>query len=179
MSRIGKLPINIPSGVKIAMNGAEVSVQGPKGKLAQKLPEVVDIKVAADVVTVERRGDDKSDHSMQGLTRTLIANMVEGVSNGFERVLEITGVGYRAEASGKNLNLSLGYSHPIDYPLPEGITVEVEKQTKIMVRGIDKQLVGATAAKIRSFRPPEPYKGKGVRYADERILRKAGKAGKK
>ena len=105
--------------------------------------------------------------------------MVEGVSNGFERVLEISGVGYRAEASGKSLNLSLGYSHPIDYPLPEGITVEVEKQTKITVRGIDKQLVGATAAKIRSFRPPEPYQGKGIRYADERILRKAGKAGKK
>jgi len=179
MSRIGKLPINIPSGVKIALSGAEVSVQGPKGKLAQMIPEIIDVKIAADVVNVERRGDDKADHSMQGLTRTLIANMVEGVTNGFERVLDITGVGYRAEASGKSLNLSLGYSHPIDYPLPEGISVEVEKQTKIMVRGIDKQLVGATAAKIRSFRPPEPYKGKGIRYADERILRKAGKAGKK
>ncbi len=179
MSRIGKMPITIPSGVKVAMNGEEMTVQGPKGKLSQVLPAVVDIKVAADVVTVERRADDKADHSMQGLTRTLIANMVQGVSEGFERILEITGVGYRAEASGKNLNLSLGYSHPVEYALPEGISVEVEKQTKIMVRGIDKQLVGATAAKIRSFRPPEPYKGKGIRYADERILRKAGKAGKK
>jgi len=179
MSRIGKLPIQIPAGVKIALSGAEATVQGPKGKLTQKLPELVDVKVAADVVTVERRADESADHSMQGLTRTLIANMVEGVSNGYERVLEITGVGYRAEASGKSLNLSLGYSHPVEYALPEGITVEVEKQTKIMVRGIDKQLVGATAAKIRSFRPPEPYKGKGIRYADERILRKAGKTGKK
>jgi len=179
MSRIGKLPIHIPAGVKIALNGAEATVQGPKGKLTQKLPELVDVKIAADVVTVERRADEAVDHSMQGLTRTLLANMVEGVSKGYERVLDITGVGYRAEASGKNLNLSLGYSHPVEYPLPEGITVEVEKQTKIMVRGIDKQLVGATAAKIRSFRPPEPYKGKGIRYADERILRKAGKTGKK
>lgn len=179
MSRIGKMPVNIPAEVKVALSGAEMTVQGPKGKLSQKLPEVVDVNVAADVVSVQRRSDDKKDASMQGLTRTLIANMVEGVTNGFERVLEITGVGYRAEASGKSLNLSLGYSHPIDYPLPEGITVEVEKQTKVTVRGIDKQLVGATAAKIRSFRPPEPYKGKGIRYSDERILRKAGKAGKK
>ncbi len=179
MSRIGKKPIAIPQGVKVALAGNEVSVQGPKGKLERTLAGVVDVEVAADQVVVARRSDDSRDRSHQGLARTLIANMVEGVTKGFERVLEISGVGYRAEAKGTVIALSLGYSHPIEYPLPAGITAEVEKQTKITVRGIDKELVGATAAKIRSFRGPEPYKGKGIKYSDERILRKAGKTGKK
>ncbi len=179
MSRIGKKPVIIPAGVKIALSGSAISVQGPKGKLQRTLGTDVDIVVEADQVVVTRRADGKPDRSQQGLTRTLIANMVEGVTNGYARVLEINGVGYRADLKGTVLNLALGYSHPVEYPLPEGITAEVEKQTKVTVRGIDKELVGATAAKIRSFRCPEPYKGKGIKYADERIIRKAGKTGKK
>lgn len=179
MSRIGKKPVMIPAGVKIALSGSAISVQGPKGSLQRTLGTGVDIAVEADQVVVTRRADGKPDRSQQGLTRTLIANMVEGVTQGFARVLEINGVGYRADLKGSVLNLSLGYSHPVEYPLPEGISAEVEKQTKVTVRGIDKELVGATAAKIRSFRGPEPYKGKGIKYADERIIRKAGKTGKK
>ncbi len=180
MSRIGKKPIAIPSGVKIAQQGTLLTVEGPKGKLSRELNAKIDVAVQADqiVVSCPENGGEKVDH-LHGLTRTLIANMVEGVTKGYERILEINGVGYRAEAKGSVINLSLGYSHPIEYPLPAGITAEVEKQTKIFVRGIDKELVGATAAKIRSFREPEPYKGKGVKYAEERILRKAGKTGKK
>lgn len=177
MSRIGKKPITIPSGVKIALDGASIKVQGPKGTLSRVLNETVEVKVEADQILIAPV-DTTAGTAMQGLFRSLIANMVEGVSNGFEKVLEINGVGYRAEVKGTVLNLALGYSHPIEYPLPEGITAEVDKQTKLTVRGIDKELVGATAAKIRSFRKPEPYKGKGIKYADERILRKAGKAGK-
>lgn len=179
MSRIGKKPIAIPAGVKVAIAGTTISVQGPKGSLKRDLPAGVDIAVDADMVTVTRRADDKPDRSLQGLTRTLVANMVDGVTKGYERVLEISGVGYRADLKGSVLNLSLGYSHPVEYSLPQGIAAEVEKQTKIIIRGIDKEMVGATAAKIRSFRGPEPYKGKGIRYSDERILRKAGKTGKK
>lgn len=177
MSRIGKKPIAIPGGVKVALKGSTIEVQGPKGKLDRVLTDKVNVNVGADEILVERQDGDKGT-ALQGLTRTLIANMVEGVTNGFEKQLEINGVGYRAELKGKVLNLALGYSHPIEYPLPEGISVEVEKQTKVAVKGIDKELVGATAAKIRSFRAPEPYKGKGIKYADERIVRKAGKAGK-
>ncbi len=179
MSRIGKKPITIPSGVEVALSGTSVSVKGPKGKLQSSISHGVDVKVDAGHVHVSRSGEGKQAGALQGLTRTLISNMVDGVTKGFERVLEINGVGYRAELKGKVLSLALGYSHPVEYPLPEGITVEVEKQTKVTVKGIDKQLVGATAAKIRSFRGPEPYKGKGIKYADERILRKAGKTGKK
>lgn len=179
MSRIGKKPIAIPSGVKIALNGSLVTVEGPKGKLSRQLAPEINIAVEADSVVVTRSGNGKENDNLHGLSRTLVANMVEGVTKGFEKVLEINGVGYRAEAKGAVLNLSLGYSHPIEYPLPAGITAEVEKQTKITVRGIDKELVGATAAKIRSFRGPEPYKGKGIKYSTERILRKAGKTGKK
>jgi large subunit ribosomal protein L6 len=179
MSRIGKKPIAIPAGVKVALTGSLLSVQGPKGSLQRSLSDAVDLAVTADQVVVSRRGDGNSDRSFQGLTRTLVANMLDGVTKGYERVLEISGVGYRAELKGSVLNLSLGYSHPVEYPLPQGISAEVEKQTKITIRGIDKELVGATAAKIRSFRGPEPYKGKGIRYTDERILRKAGKTGKK
>lgn len=178
MSRIGKKPIAIPSGVKVALNGSTINVEGPKGKLSRSLHEAVQVEVAADQIQVAP-GAGTTNTALQGLTRTLIANMVDGVTKGFERVLEINGVGYRADLQGKVLNLALGYSHPINYPLPEGISAEVEKQTKITLRGIDKELLGATAAKIRSFRAPEPYKGKGIKYAEERIVRKAGKTGKK
>ncbi|MDY6847872.1 MAG: 50S ribosomal protein L6 [Thermodesulfobacteriota bacterium] len=178
MSRIGKLPVQIPGGVKIALQGTNIRVEGPKGKLQRDLPEKVNIVMENDAVVVTPLSPDAKDRSVQGLTRTLVANMVEGVTNGFEKILEINGVGYRADLKGDVLNLALGYSHPIEYKLPQGISAEVEKQTKITVRGIDKELVGATAAKIRSFRAPEPYKGKGIKYADERIIRKAGKTGK-
>lgn len=178
MSRIGKKPIVIPAGVKVTLAGGTINVQGPNGKLAREINAGVMVNVDADAVRVEN-GAGQSNTALQGLTRTLIANMVEGVTKGFQKVLEINGVGYRADLKGTVLNLALGYSHPIEYPLPTGITAEVEKQTKVTVKGIDKELVGATAAKIRSFRPPEPYKGKGVKYADERIIRKAGKTGKK
>ncbi len=178
MSRIGKRPIDVPSGVKIDIIDTRISVQGPKGKLDRNLPADVKISVDGEQIVVNRLSEEKEHRSLQGLTRSLIANMVEGVTIGFERVLEISGVGYRADLKGKILNLALGYSHPIEFSLPEGISAEVEKQTRISVRGIDKELVGATAAKIRSFREPEPYKGKGIKYADEKITRKAGKTGK-
>lgn len=179
MSRIGKKPIAIPAGVKVSLAGETISVQGPKGQLSRVIPATVEVGVEADSIVVNRPEGGRVDTSLQGLTRTLIANMVEGVTKGFERILEINGVGYRAEMKGAILNLALGYSHPIEYPLPKGIDAEVEKQTKITLKGIDKELIGATAAKIRSFRAPEPYKGKGIKYAEERILRKAGKTGKK
>lgn len=178
MSRIGKLPVAIPSGVKIALDGTAMMVQGPKGTLKQNLHERMTIAVEAEQVVVTRPTDEKQDTALHGLTRALINNMVVGVTTGFEKVLEINGVGYRAELKGKILVLSLGFSHPVEYELPEGISVDVEKQTKLTVKGIDKQLVGSAAAKIRSFREPEPYKGKGIKYADEHIVRKAGKAGK-
>jgi large subunit ribosomal protein L6 len=179
MSRIGKKPIAIPAGVKVSLTGETISVQGPKGQLSRRIPATVKVAVEADTIVVKQPEVGRANTSLQGLTRSLIANMVEGVNTGFQRVLEIAGVGYRAEIKGAILNLALGYSHPVEYPLPKGIEAEVEKQTKITLKGIDKELIGATAAKIRSFRSPEPYKGKGIRYSDERILRKAGKAGKK
>jgi large subunit ribosomal protein L6 len=179
MSRIGKLPIAIPQGVKISMEDSVISAQGPKGILSRSIMEGVTVEVDEKSIVVKRADDSLKSRSAHGLTRTLINNMVVGVTNGFETLLEITGVGYRAEAKENVLNLSLGYSHPINFQLPEGITVDVEKMTKLSVKGIDKELVGQTAAKIRSFRGPEPYKGKGIRYAKETILRKAGKTGKK
>ncbi|WP_305046125.1 50S ribosomal protein L6 [Geoalkalibacter sp.] len=179
MSRIGKLPVQIPSGVKIALDGCAIQVQGPKGRLGRNLPADVKVLVEGETIRVEPLSLEAKHRAVQGLVRTLIANMVDGVTKGFERILEINGVGYRADLKGNVLNLSLGYSHPIEYKLPEGIGAEVEKQTKITVRGVDKELVGATAAKIRSFRGPEPYRGKGIKYADEKIIRKAGKTGKK
>ena len=178
MSRIGKLPVAIPAGVKISLDGNTMTVVGPKGTLSQDLHERMTIAVETDQINVTRPSDSKDDSALHGLTRALINNMVIGVTAGFQKDLEINGVGYRAEISGKQLTLSLGYSHPVVYTLPEGITIEVEKQTKLSVKGIDKQLVGSAAAKIRSFRKPEPYKGKGIKYADEHIVRKAGKAGK-
>ncbi len=177
MSRIGKLPVAIPAGVKVSLNGSEISVQGAKGTLKQVLPERMSIAVEAEQIVVSRPTDSKQDLALHGLTRALINNMVVGVSQGFTRELEINGIGYRAEISGSKLTMSLGYSHPVVYEVPKGIEIEVEKQTRMLVKGIDKQLVGSTAAKIRSFRKPEPYKGKGIKYAEERILRKAGKTG--
>jgi large subunit ribosomal protein L6 len=179
MSRIGKKPVVIPNGVKVSFDNGTFSAKGPKGELKRSLVEGMNLEIEGEQIVVRSNNESKAGGAFRGLTRALVANMVEGVSKGFEKVLEINGVGYRAEMKGKVLNLALGFSHPIEYPLPEGITAEVEKQTKITVRGADKELVGATAAKIRSFREPEPYKGKGVKYADERIIRKAGKAGKK
>jgi large subunit ribosomal protein L6 len=180
MSRIGKLPIEIPGGVKITLDEMLVKVEGPKGTLSRPIMEGISIEIQDNKqMLVSRTADDPKSRSFHGLTRTLINNMVVGVTKGFETVLDITGVGYRAEVKGDVLTLSLGYSHPINFALPSGITVEVEKMTKIFVRGANKELVGQTAAKIRSFRPPEPYKGKGIRYSDEKILRKAGKTGKK
>jgi large subunit ribosomal protein L6 len=179
MSRIGKLPIEIPSGVKVKYDNTVIEVAGPKGTLSRPIMAGVSLEVSDKSIVVTRRGEDKMSRSAHGLTRTLVNNMVIGVTKGFETILDITGVGYRAEAKPNLLTLSLGYSHPINYELPQGVSVEVEKMTKVFVRGADKELVGQTAAKIRSFRAPEPYKGKGIKYSDEKILRKAGKTGKK
>jgi len=179
MSRIGKLPVAVPNGVNVTLGDGEVSVKGPKGELSQHiLKQVVDVKLEDGKVVVERKGDAKPHRSAHGLTRTLIANMVEGVSKGFRKSLEIQGVGYRAAKAGEKLNLSLGYSHPVVFEAPAGITLSVEGQNKIHVEGIDKQQVGQVAAKIRGLRPPEPYKGKGIRYEGEVIRKKLGKAGK-
>lgn len=179
MSRIGKQPIEIPTGVKVTVDNLLVTVNGPKGTLSRNILDVVSVDISDKYLTVNRADDSIKSRAAHGLTRTLINNMVTGVTKGFERALEINGVGYRAEIKGDVLAMSLGYSHPINYQLPIGITVEVDKMTKLVVKGIDKELVGQTAAKIRDFRGPEPYKGKGVKYADEVILRKAGKTGKK
>jgi large subunit ribosomal protein L6 len=179
MSRIGKLPVALPNGVNVTLETAEVHVKGPKGELRQHiLSQVVDVKVEDGNVLVVRKGDAKPHRAAHGLTRTLIANMVEGVSKGFRKSLEIQGVGYRAAKAGEKLNLTLGYSHPVVFDAPPGITLSVEGTTKIHVDGIDKQQVGQTAAKIRSLRPPEPYKGKGIRYEGEVVRKKLGKAGK-
>jgi large subunit ribosomal protein L6 len=175
MSRIGKQPIQIPEGVEIDVQPDAVKVKGPKGELSQDVNR--DMKVAIDdgTLTVERPTDRGEHRALHGLTRSLIANMVEGVTDGFERRLEIQGVGYRAQLKGKALEMSLGYSHPVTIQAPEGIEFEVPVPTEVVVRGIDKQLVGETAARIRKSRPPEPYKGKGVRYAGEHVTRKVGK----
>ncbi len=178
MSRIGKLPIEIPQGVKVNLSDGRISVSGPKGELSMAIRDEVKVSVEGSTIRVERRDDSRLARSLHGLTRTLIANMVKGVSQGFEKKLEIVGVGYRAELKGDTLVLSLGYSNPVSYRLPEGISAKVDKQTSITISGCDKQLVGQVAAEIRSLRPPEPYKGKGIRYSDEVIIRKAGKAGK-
>ena len=180
MSRIGRLPITVPAGVtvEIAENN-KVTVKGPKGTLVRELPVEMEIKLEADKVVVTRPNDLKRMKSLHGLTRTLINNMVVGVSQGYEKVLEINGVGYRAAKSGNKLTLSLGYSHPVEMTDPEGIETILEGQNKITVKGIDKEKVGQYAAEIRDKRRPEPYKGKGIKYADEVIRRKVGKTGKK
>jgi large subunit ribosomal protein L6 len=179
MSRIGKLPIEIPKGVKINLVDSVLTVQGPNGKLCREIMTCVTLNITESSLEVTRNDEATSSRAAHGLTRTLINNMVTGVTKGFQTDLEINGVGYRAEVKGKDLVLSLGYSHPVNFPIPDGIVIEVEKMTKLAVKGYDKEMVGQTAAKIRSFREPEPYKGKGIKYAHETILRKAGKTGKK
>jgi large subunit ribosomal protein L6 len=176
MSRIGKLPIAVPSGVTVAVEPGTVRVSGPRGKLAAAVSPLAQVKVDGNQVSVTRRDDSREARGVHGLTRVLISNMVTGVSAGFRRVLEINGVGYRAESKGRSLQLALGYSHPIVFPLPAGVEAKVDKQTVITLEGADRQVLGETAAAIRKLRPPEPYKGKGIKYAEERIRRKAGKA---
>lgn len=176
MSRVGKLPIPIPDGVEVKVGGSHVIVKGPKGELEQAFDADMRIQVADGEIRVERPTGTARHRALHGLTRSLLANMVEGVTEGFERTLEIHGVGYRAERRGQNLVLTVGFSHSVEMAAPEGITFELESPTLIRVRGIDKQLVGQTAAEIRQIRPPEPYKGKGIRYQGEHVRRKAGKA---
>ena len=175
MSRIGKKPIEIPSGVTLTVDGQTVSVKGPKGQLAWTVAEEVEIKQEDGSLTLNPRDDSQRARAMWGLSRSLVANMVEGVTKGYEETLELVGVGYRAAMKGSALSLQLGFSHDVDIKAPEGITFAAPKQTEIKISGIDKQLVGETAARIRRIRPPEPYKGKGVRYAGEQVRRKEGK----
>lgn len=175
MSRIGKLPVVIPPKVKVEVKGSFIAVEGPKGKLGQTIPARVSAVVKKDQVVVERQGDDAQAKSLHGLTRALINNMVKGVSDGYVKKLEIHGVGFKAAVKGKHLDLALGFSHPILYDIPEQIKVTVEDNTKLTIEGPNKQVVGQVASEIRSFYPPEPYKGKGVRYSGEHIVRKEGK----
>jgi large subunit ribosomal protein L6 len=175
MSRIGKKPVPLPKGVTASLSGQTVKVKGPKGELSVKLVDAVDVKMDAENVTISPREGAEKARQMWGLSRTLVNNLVVGVTTGFQQKLEINGVGYRAAVQGKNLNLQLGFSHDVAYPIPAGITITAEKPTMLTVAGIDKQLVGQVAAEIRAYRPPEPYKGKGVKYAEEHILRKEGK----
>jgi large subunit ribosomal protein L6 len=180
MSRIGRSPIAVPAGVDVTVASGTVTVKGPMGTLARDLPGEITVRQDGEQLLVERPNDERQNRSLHGLTRTLVNNMVVGVTAGFTKELEIVGVGYRAEAQGpSNLRMALGYSHPVLVAAPEGITFEVPQPTRIVVKGIDKEQVGQVAANIRSLRKPEPYKGKGVKYAGERILRKAGKTGKK
>jgi large subunit ribosomal protein L6 len=179
MSRIGKAPITVPSGVDVTISGRTVTVKGPKGSLSRDIPGEIVVRKEESTILVERPNDERINRSLHGLSRTLVNNMVIGVTEGFTKELEIVGVGYRAEAQGENLRLALGFSHPVVVPAPAGISFEIPVQTRVIVKGIDKELVGQVAANIRSIRKPEPYKGKGVRYLNERILRKAGKTGKK
>jgi large subunit ribosomal protein L6 len=179
MSRIGKRPITIPAKVTVTINGQEVIVKGPKGELTRVLPPEVLVAQEGETITVTRRNESRAARQRHGLCRTLVANMVEGVSQGFQKKLEIQGVGYRAAVQGRNLNLAMGYSHPVLIEPPDGIQFAVENNVNVTVSGIDKEIVGNTAAKIRAVRPPEPYKGKGIRYAGEMVRRKVGKTGGK
>ena len=176
MSRVGLQPIEIPSGVTLTVDGEHVTVKGPKGTIDRELPSLCGYKLDGSTLTVSRKQEDKASRSMHGLARTLIANMVLGVTEGFSKELEIIGVGYKAEVKGKDLVLALGFSHPVKFVMPEGINIETPAPTKIKVSGIRKDQVGQVAADIRKVRPPEPYKGKGIRYVDEVVPRKAGKA---
>lgn len=178
MSRIGKQPVPVPKGVTITIDGQKVTVKGAKGELSRELPPEIAFVQEGEEIVVTRRNESRNARQRHGLVRTLIANMVEGVSNGYQKKLEIQGVGYRASLQGQKLVMALGYSHPVEFEPPEGIQFAVEGNTNVTVTGIDKEIVGNTAARVRAARPPEPYKGKGVRYAGEQVRRKAGKAGK-
>jgi large subunit ribosomal protein L6 len=175
MSRIGRQPVNIPQGVKVQIDGAEVRAEGPKGKLMQPVPAGLSATLENNQLVISRSGDDRKIRALHGLARALVANMVAGVKDGFERRLEIVGIGYRAQIQGRAIQLALGYSHPVIFPLPEGVTAEIERQVSITLRGADKALLGQTAARLRALRKPDPYKGKGIKYANEVIRRKVGK----
>lgn len=178
MSRVGKLPVKIPEKVKVSVDGHLVKVEGPKGKMSFPTNPIVTVQVDKGEVKVTRPDDTRVAKGLHGLTRTMVKNALDGVVKGYERGLEITGVGFKAEVKGKDIHFTLGFSHPVVFKLPEGITAEVDaKQTKLTVKGVDKHLLGLTAAKIRALRPPEPYKGKGIKYAEETIRRKEGKTG--
>lgn len=179
MSRIGRQPINIPQGVDIKIDGSLVTVKGPKGQLSRELHRDMQVVLEDNVLRIERPTDNKLHRSLHGLTRTLVNNMVEGVTKGFEKALELTGVGYRAAKQGNKLVLTVGYSHPVEMDPKDGLEIEVPVPTKVIVKGIDKEMVGAFAANVRSVREPEPYKGKGIKYEGERIRRKVGKTGAK
>ncbi len=178
MSRIGKQPIPIPSGVQVTLDGLAITVKGPKGELRREIHPEMQVAVDDGSIVVSRPSDRPNHRALHGLTRALLANMVTGVESGYTKTLEMQGVGYRVQLMGSNIQLAVGFSHPVDVAAPDGITFEVEGNTKILVRGIDKELVGQTAAEIRKVRPPEPYKGKGIRYEGEHVRRKAGKAAK-
>lgn len=178
MSRIGKMPIEVPTGVDIKIDGTKVVVKGSKGELTREFTDRVEFGVEEGVVTLTRDSDSPQSRALHGLSRALLANMVEGVSSGFSKELEIQGVGYRASLKGRDIELLVGFSHPVNVQAPDGITFDVPEPTKIVVTGIDKEMVGQVAANIRKVRPPEPYKGKGIRYSGEHVRRKAGKAGK-
>jgi len=178
MSRIGRMPVPIPSGVDVTINGRDVTVTGPKGKLSLEVAEPIEVSQSGGVITVTRPNDEGNVRALHGLSRSLVANMVTGVTEGYRKTLEIVGVGYRVQARGSNLEFSLGFSHPVTVSPPEGITLRVETPTRLVVEGIDKQQVGEVAANIRKLRKPDPYKGKGLRYSGEHIRRKVGKAGK-
>jgi large subunit ribosomal protein L6 len=175
MSRIGRKPIVIPEGVKVAIDGQTVRAQGPKGHLAQEVPASLSVALQDNQVVVSRDSDERMVRALHGLMRSLVANMINGVKTEFVRKLDIVGIGYRAQMQGKTIQLALGYSHPVMFPLPDGISAEIERQTAITLRGADKALLGQTAAKLRSLRKPDPYKGKGIKYSDEVIRRKVGK----
>ena len=179
MSRIGRLPVPLTDGAKVEILGRTVTVKGPKGSLAQELPGGINAEIADGQIVVKRRDDSKPQRALHGLTRALLNNAVVGVTKGFTKDLEIQGVGYRAQIAGTTVSFTLGYTHPIEFPIPNGIQIAIEKQTKLTVTGIDRQQVGHVAAKIRSLRPPDVYKGKGVRYANEQVRKKAGKTGAK
>ena len=179
MSRIGKATITVPAGVDVTVAAGRITVKGPKGELARVIPGNITISQEGDTITCARPNEENKTKAMHGLTRSLVNNMVIGVTEGFSKELQIVGVGYRAEAQGNDIRLSLGFSHTVDVKAPEGITFDIPAQTQVIVKGIDKEVVGQVAANIRSIRKPEPYKGKGVRYLGERVVRKAGKAGKK
>ena len=178
MSRIGRMPITVPSGVMVSIDGQDVAVKGPKGELSLTVAEPITVKQDDGILEVARPNDERSAKQLHGLTRSLLNNMVIGVTDGYTKTLELVGTGYRVQAKGQGLELSLGFSHPVNVDAPQGITFQVETPTRFHISGIDKQLVGEVAANIRKLRPPEPYNGKGVKYADEVIRRKAGKAGK-